>query len=74
MRSLAKYSLLGLTAIGLHSALIFMGTATSEDLLAPLAGCFSLVGAVITVLHSCLALYFEPLIVYILSSLVEIPL
>jgi len=57
-----------------NSALIFTVTATSEGLFAPLEGCLRLLGTVIMVLHSVLAQYFEPLIVYILCFPAEIPL
>jgi len=65
---------MGLTAVRLNSALIFNVTAPSEGLFAMLEGCLCLLGAVITVLHSCLAECIEPSIVYIFSFLVEIPL
>jgi hypothetical protein len=42
--------------------------------LSPLEGCLSLLGAIIIVLHSFLAQYFKPSIVYIFSLPVEIPL
>jgi len=58
----------------LHLALIFTVTATSEGLFAPLEGCLCLHGAVIIVLHSFLAQYFEPSIVYIFSFPAEIPI
>jgi len=46
----------------------------SEGLFASLEGCLWHLGAVIIVLHSLLAQYFEPSIVYIFSFPVEIPL
>jgi low temperature requirement protein LtrA len=46
----------------------------SEGLFALLEGCLGHLGAIIIVLHSFLAQYFEPSIVYIFSFLVEIPL
>jgi len=58
----------------LNPELIFTVTAMSEGLFAPLEGCLCLLGANIIILHSFLALYFEPLIVYIFSFPVEIPL
>jgi len=58
----------------LNSALIFTVTATSEGPFAPLEGCLCLLGAIIVVLHSFLAQYFEPSTVYIFSFPVEIPL
>jgi len=58
----------------LSSGLLFTVTATSEGLLSPLEGCLSLLGAMMIVLHSFLARYFEPWIVYIFSLPVEIPL
>ena len=58
----------------LNGALIFTVTATSEDLFAPLEGCLCHLGAIIIVLHSFLAQYFDPLIVYIFSFPVEIRL
>jgi len=73
-RSLENHSILGLTAIRLNSALISAVTATSEGLSAPLEGCLCLVCTMIIVLHLFLAQYFEPLILYIFSFLVEIPL
>jgi len=63
-----------LIQLRLNSALIFTVTATSEGLFAPLEGCLCLLGAIIIMLHSFLAQYFEPLIVYIFSFPVEIPL
>jgi len=57
----------------LNSALIFTVTATSEGLFAPLEGCLCLLGGIIIILHLVLAPYFELLIVYIFSFLVEIP-
>ena len=72
--SLEMHSMLRLTAIRLNSALIFTVTAMSEGLFAPLAGCVCHLGALIIVLHSVLAQYFEPLIVNIFSFPVEIPL
>jgi len=58
----------------LNSALIFTVAATSDGLFAPLEGCLCLLGVIIIVLLSFLAQYFEPLIVYIFSFPVEIPL
>ena len=58
----------------LNSALIFTVTATSEGLFAPLEGCVCVLGAIIIVLHSFLAQYFEPSIVYIFSFPVAIAL
>jgi hypothetical protein len=58
----------------LISALIFTVTATSEGPFAPLEGCLCLLGVIIIVLHSFLAQYFEPSIVYMFSFPVEIPL
>jgi hypothetical protein len=58
----------------LNSALIFTVTATSERRFAPLEGCLCPLGVMIIVLHSVLVQYFEPLIVYIFSFPVEIPL
>ena len=46
----------------------------SEGLFAPLEGCLYLLCAIIIVLHSFLAQYFDPSIVYIFSFPVEIPL
>ena len=46
----------------------------SEGLLSLLEGCLRDLGAIIIVLHSFLAQYFEPSIVYIFSFPVEIPL
>jgi len=57
----------------LNSTMIFTVTATSEGLFAPLEGCLCLLGAVIIVLHSFFAQYFEPSIVYIISVPAEIP-
>jgi len=57
----------------LNWPLIFTVTPTSEGLFAPLAGCLCHLGAIIIGLHSFLAQYFEPLIVYILSFPVEMP-
>ena len=45
----------------------------SEGLFAPLEGCLCHLGAILIVLHSFLAQYFEPLIVYIFSFPVEFP-
>jgi len=56
----------------LNSALIFTITTTSKGQLALLEGCLFLLGTIVIVLHSFLAQYFEPLIVYIFSFLVEI--
>jgi len=58
----------------LNSALIFAVTATSEGLFAPLEGCLCQLGAIIIELHSFLAQYFEPPIVYFFSFPVEIPI
>jgi len=57
----------------LNWALIFIVTATSDALFGPLGGCLWLLGAIIIELHSFLAQYFEPSILYIFSLLVEIP-
>jgi hypothetical protein len=57
----------------LNRALIFTVTATSEGLFAPLEGRLCHLGAIIIVLHSFLAQYFEQSIVYIFSFPVEIP-
>ena len=65
---------MGLTAIRSNSALIFTVTPTSEGLLTPLEGCLRHFGVGIIVLHTLLAQYFEPSIVYIFSFLVEIPI
>jgi hypothetical protein len=46
----------------------------SEGLFAPLEGCLRHHGAIIIVLHSFLAQYSEPLILYIFSFPVEIPI
>jgi hypothetical protein len=46
----------------------------SEGLLTQLDGCLCLLGTFAIELHSFLAQYFELLIVYICSLLVEIPL
>jgi hypothetical protein len=46
----------------------------SEGLFAPLEGCLCHLDAIIIVLHSSFAQYFEPSIVYIFSFQVEIPL
>jgi hypothetical protein len=46
----------------------------SEGLFALLEGCLCKLGAIIIVLHAFLARFFEPLIVYIFSFPVEIPL
>jgi hypothetical protein len=58
----------------LNSALIFTVTATTEGLFAMLEGFLCLLGMIIIVLHSFLAQYFEPSIVYIFRFPVEIPL
>jgi len=58
----------------LNSALIFTVSATSEGLFAPLEGCLCLLGAIVIVLHSFLAQYSEPSLVFIISFPVEIPL
>jgi len=58
--------------IRLNSPLLITVTATSGGLLSPLEGCLRLLGAMIIVLHSFLAQYFEPSIVYISSFPVEI--
>jgi hypothetical protein len=58
----------------LNSALTFTFTVTSEGLFAPLELCVCLLGATIIVLHSFLAQYFDPSMVYIPSFPVEIPL
>jgi len=58
----------------LNSALIFTVTATSEGLIALHEGSLCLLGAIIIVLHSFLAQYFKPSIVYIFSFLIEIRL
>jgi hypothetical protein len=71
MRSIEKHSILGLTGIRLNSALIFTVTATSEGLFAPVEWCLCLLGAFIIGLHSFLAQYIEPSIVYIFSFSVE---
>ena len=57
----------------LNAALILTVTAMSEGLFAPLEGCICLLGAIFIVLHTFLAQYFEPSIVYIFSFQVEIP-
>jgi len=56
----------------LNSALIFIVTAKSEGLFPPLEGCVCLLRAVIIVMNSFLAQYFETLIVNIFSFPVEI--
>jgi hypothetical protein len=53
---------------------MFTVTATSEGLFALLEGCLCHLVVVIIVLHSVLAQYFKPLIVYIFSFPVEITL
>jgi hypothetical protein len=58
----------------LHSALLFTVTVTSEGIFAPLERFLCLLGGFIIILHSFLAQYIEPLIVYTFSFLVEIPL
>jgi len=60
--------------VRLNSAFIFTVTAMSGGLFEPPEGCSSLLGAIIIVLPSFFAKYFEPSIVYIFSLLVEIPL
>jgi hypothetical protein len=60
--------------LNLNSALLFTVTATSEGLLSPVEGSLSLLDAMIIVLHSLLAQYFEPSIVNIFNFPVEIPL
>jgi hypothetical protein len=56
---------------GLTSAFIFTATATSEGLFAPPDGSLCLLGAILIVLHSFLAQYFEQSIVYIFSFPLE---
>jgi hypothetical protein len=56
-----------------NSALIFTVTAMSEGLCALLQGSLCLRGAILIVLHSFLAQYFEPSIVYIFRFQMEIP-
>jgi len=63
-----------LIELRLNSALIFTVTATSDGLFAPLEGCLCLLGAILIVLHSFFAQYFEPSSVYIFSFPVEVPL
>jgi len=58
----------------LNSALIFTVTAMSEGQFALLEGCLCLLGPMIIVLHLFLAQYFKPLIFYISSFTVAIPL
>jgi hypothetical protein len=58
----------------LNSALIFTVTAMTEGLFAMLEGVLCHLGMIIIVLHSFLAQYFKPSIVYIFSFPVEIPL
>jgi len=67
------HTTLGLTAIRLNSPLIFMVTAMSEGLFAPLEGCLCPLGGVFIVFHLFLAQYFKPSIVYIFNFPVEIP-
>jgi hypothetical protein len=74
LTAIRLYSDLTQIKLRLNSALIFTVTVTSEGLFAPLEGCLCLLGTIIIVLHSFLALYFEPSIVYIFSFAVEITL
>jgi hypothetical protein len=60
--------------LSLNSPFLFTVTAESEGLLSPHEVCLSLLGAIINVLHSVLAQYFETLIVYIVIFPVEIAL
>jgi len=57
----------------LNSASIFTVTAKSEGLYAPLERSLRLLGSILIVLHSFLAQYFEPSIVYIFSFPTDIP-
>jgi hypothetical protein len=56
----------------LSSALLFTVTATCEGLFSPLEECFIHLGTIIIVLHSFLAQFLEPSIVYIFYVPVEI--
>jgi hypothetical protein len=58
----------------LNSSLIITVTEMSECVFPPLEGCFCLLGAIIFILHSFLAQYFETSIVYIFRFPMEIPL
>jgi hypothetical protein len=73
MKSLEKHSIMGLKALRLNSALIITVTPTFEALVAPLEWCLYLLGTVVVPLHSVLAQFFEPSIVFIYSCPVEIP-
>ena len=58
----------------LYSALIITVTATTEGLFALLEGCLCLLGAMIIMVHTILAQYFESSIEYMFHFPVEIQL